>query len=45
MKVKLMLLLVCLLTGIGLMNAQTSRKITGVVFSEEDNQPWLEHQC
>lgn len=39
MKVKLMLLLVCLLTGIGLMNAQTSRKITGVVFSEEDNQP------
>lgn len=34
-----MLLLVCLLTGIGLMNAQTSRKITGVVFSEEDNQP------
>ena len=39
MKRKLALLLVCLLTGIGLVNAQTPRKVTGIVTSEEDNEP------
>lgn len=34
-----MLLLVCLFTSIGLMIAQTPRKVTGVVISEEDDQP------
>lgn len=39
MKRKLALLLVCLLTGIGLVIAQTPRKVTGIVTSEEDNEP------
>ena len=39
MKRKLALLLVCLLTGIGLGIAQTPRKVTGIVTSEEDNEP------
>ena len=39
MKRKLALLLACLLTGIGLVIAQTPRKVTGIVTSEEDNQP------
>ena len=39
MKRKLTLLLTCLLAGISLAIAQTSRKVMGVVFSEEDNQP------
>lgn len=39
MKRKLTLLLACLLTGIGLVIAQTPRKVTGVVTSEEDNEP------
>lgn len=34
-----MLLLVCLFTNVGLMIAQTPRKVTGVVISEEDDQP------
>lgn len=34
-----MLLLVCLFTSVGLMIAQTPRKVTGVVISEEDDQP------
>lgn len=38
MRRKLMLLLTCLLIGIGLVNAQTS-KVTGVVTSEEDGLP------
>ena len=39
MKRKLALLLVSLLTGIGLVIAQTPRKVTGIVTSEEDNEP------
>ena len=39
MKRKLTLLLTCLLASISLTIAQTSKKVTGVVFSEEDNQP------
>lgn len=39
MKRKLTLLLACLLVGIGLVIAQTPKKITGTVISEEDNQP------
>lgn len=39
MKRKLTLLLACLLAGIGLVIAQTPRKVTGTVISEEDNQP------
>ena len=39
MKRKLALLLVCLLTGIGLVIAQTPIKVTGIVTSEEDNEP------
>ena len=39
MKRKLTLLLTCLLAGISLAIAQTSRKVMCVVFSEEDNQP------
>mgnify|MGYP000379336679 FL=1 len=39
MKRKLMLLLACLLASIGLVIAQTPKTITGVVISEEDNQP------
>ena len=39
MKRKLTLLLACLLAGIGLVIAQTPKKITGSVISEEDNQP------
>lgn len=39
MKRKLTLLLACLLTGIGLVIAQTPKKVTGVVTSEEDNEP------
>ena len=38
MKRKLMLLLACLFVGIGLVTAQT-KKVTGVVISEEDGQP------
>jgi len=34
-----MLLLVCLFTSVGLMIAQTPKKVTGVVISEEDDQP------
>lgn len=29
----------CLLAGIGLVMAQTPQKVTGIVVSEEDNQP------
>ena len=39
MKRKLMLLLACLLASIGLVIAQTPKKVTGVVISEEDHQP------
>ena len=39
MKRKLTLLLACLLAGIGLVIAQTPKKITGSVISQEDNQP------
>lgn len=39
MKRKLTLLLACLLAGIGMVIAQTPRKVTGTVISEEDNQP------
>ena len=39
MKRKLTLLLTCLLASISLTIAQTSKKVIGVVFSEEDNQP------
>ena len=39
MKRKLTLLLACLLAGIGLVIAQTPRKVTGTVISEEDNLP------
>ena len=39
MKRKLTLLLACLLASIGLAIAQTPKKVTGVVISEEDNQP------
>ena len=39
MKRKLMLLLACLLASIGLVIAQTPKKVTGVVISEEDDQP------
>ena len=38
MKRKLMLLLACLFVGIGLVTAQTKR-VTGVVISDEDGQP------
>ena len=39
MKRRFVLLLACLLVGIGLAIAQTPKTITGVVISEEDNQP------
>ena len=39
MKRKLMLLLACLLASIGLVIAQTPKKVTGVVITEEDDQP------
>lgn len=39
MKKKLTLLLAGLLCGIGLVIAQTPKNITGIVISEEDNQP------
>ena len=39
MERKLILLLVYLFVGIGLMFAQTPKKVTGVIISEEDNQP------
>lgn len=39
MKKRLTLLLACLLVGIGLVIAQTSKKVTGLVISEEDNEP------
>ena len=39
MNKKVMLLLVCLFTSVGLMIAQTPKKVTGVVISEEDDQP------
>lgn len=39
MKRKLTLLLICLFAGINLTIAQTSKKVSGIVFSEEDNQP------
>ena len=38
MKRKLILLLICLFTGIGLVTAQ-NQKVTGVVIWEEDGQP------
>ena len=38
MKRKLMLLMACILMGIGLVNAQIS-KVTGTVISEEDGLP------
>ena len=38
MKRKLMLLMTCLMIGIGLVNAQTS-KVTGNVISDEDGLP------
>ena len=38
MKRRFVLLLACLLAGIGLAIAQTPKEITGVVISEEDNQ-------
>ncbi|MDR3118162.1 MAG: carboxypeptidase-like regulatory domain-containing protein [Mediterranea sp.] len=38
MKRKLKLLLVYLITGVGLLTAQTTT-VTGVVISEEDNEP------
>lgn len=41
MKRKLTLLLAFLFTGLGLVVAQTPKKITGTVISEEDNQPVL----
>lgn len=39
MKKRFVLLLACLLAGIGLSIAQTPKTITGIVISEEDNQP------
>lgn len=39
MKRRFVLLLACLLAGIGLAIAQTPKEITGVVISEEDSQP------
>ena len=39
MKKRFVLLLACLLSGIGLAIAETPKTITGVVISEEDNQP------
>lgn len=39
MKRRFVLLLACLLTGFGMAFAQTPKEITGVVISEEDNQP------
>lgn len=39
MKKRFVLLLACLLAGIGLAITQTPKTITGVVISEEDNQP------
>lgn len=39
MKRKLTLLLAFLLAGIGLVIAQTPKRITGIVISEEDNLP------
>ena len=41
MKRKLTLLLAFLFTGLGWVVAQTPKKITGTVISEEDNQPVL----
>jgi dipeptide/tripeptide permease len=38
MKRKLKLLLICLITGVGLITAQTTT-VTGIVISEEDNEP------
>ena len=43
MKRRFVLLLACLLAGIGLAIAQTPKEITGVVISEEDNQPVVGH--
>ena len=39
MKRRFVLLLACLLAGIGLAIAQTPKTVTGVVISEEDNLP------
>ena len=39
MKRRFVLLLACLLAGIGSVIAQTPKEITGIVISEEDNQP------
>ncbi len=39
MKRRLMLLLACLLASIGLVIAQSPRKVSGVVISKEDEQP------
>lgn len=41
MKRKLTLLLAFLFIGLGMVVAQTPKKITGSVISEEDNQPVL----
>lgn len=41
MKRNLTLLLAFLFTGLGMVVAQTPKKITGSVISEEDNQPVL----
>ena len=41
MKRNLTLLLAFLFTGLGMIVAQTPKKITGSVISEEDNQPVL----
>ncbi|WP_321478493.1 SusC/RagA family TonB-linked outer membrane protein [uncultured Bacteroides sp.] len=39
MKKRLFLLLACLWVGVGLVTAQTSRKITGIVLSDENQEP------
>lgn len=39
MKKRFVLLLACLLAGISLAIAQTPKTITGIVISEEDDQP------
>lgn len=39
MKKRFVLLLACLLAGIGMAIAQRPKEVTGVVISEDDNQP------
>ena len=41
MKKRLVLFLACILAGVSLVIAQTPKKITGIVVSEEDNEPVL----